>query len=64
MNPRELIDLLKMKADDPVQVTVLKSKYNRYASRLNEDRFEKENGEHRFLLDELNVLKKQIQLYD
>jgi hypothetical protein len=32
----QLIELLKMKADDPVQVNLLKSRYNRYASRYNQ----------------------------
>jgi hypothetical protein len=31
----ELIELLQMKADDPVQVSLLKSRYNRYAIRYN-----------------------------
>jgi hypothetical protein len=64
MQPRELIELVRLDASDPPKLTVLKSKYNRYASKLNMARFEKQSGEHTFLLDELEVLKKQIDQYD
>ncbi len=32
----QLIELLEVKADEPVQVSLLKSRYNRYASRYNQ----------------------------
>jgi hypothetical protein len=64
MQPRELIELVRLDASDPPKLTVLKSKYNRYASKLNVARFERLTGEHTFLMDELKVLKKQIDQYE
>lgn len=61
MEPREAIVMI---VGDPIKLTLLKSKYNRYVTRLNTLKFKKPSEEYKFILDEIKVLKKQIDQYN
>jgi uncharacterized HAD superfamily protein len=63
MGPKENIESVVLAADEPHGLMILKSRYNRYASRLNFARISYWKKEHTTLQKELNLLKIEIDSY-
>jgi hypothetical protein len=63
MGPEQNLESIRIVANDPKRVVLLKSRYNRYASRLNYARSSFWKKEHTVLLKELALLKIEIENY-
>ena len=63
MSLPDLIAFLPLMPADSSRLIVLKSRFNRYAARLNAARFSPYGQAERELLVQLEYLKKQIEAY-